>query len=98
MSPPEELTIKNALDTLNSALLLEDSHQRGKYSPTLYGRLIASLPLSLESAILVVRGGQLGLLRETAILAALMDSSPLPIVHPFGHELQVSSIFLISIR
>ena len=94
MNPPEDLTIVNALDTLKGALALEESPQRGKYYPTIYGRLLASLPLSLESSILVVRGGQLGFLKETAVLGAMIDLNPLPIVNPFGHELQVSLSFL----
>eukprot|EP00250_Pteridium_aquilinum_P027313 c3464_g1_i1 orf=105-3227(+) len=86
MDPPLETTVQNAMIALENVEALKKSQQRGKLLPTQYGRLLASLPLSLESAILVVKGGQLGLLREAAVLAALMDSSPFPIVHPFGHE------------
>ncbi|MCO5563609.1 hypothetical protein L7F22_017256 [Adiantum nelumboides] len=88
VTPPPESTVRSALSALQSAEALKLSLQRGKLLPTQYGKLLASLPLSLESAILVVKGGQLGLLRETATLAALMDSSPFPIVHPFGHDIQ----------
>ncbi|KAH7425191.1 hypothetical protein KP509_11G043600 [Ceratopteris richardii] len=86
MDPPLETTVKNAQSALHAAGALQLAVQRGKFLPTDYGRLLASLPLSFESAILVVKGGQLGMLREAAILAALMDSSPFPIVHPFGNE------------
>ncbi|KAI5062983.1 hypothetical protein GOP47_0021530 [Adiantum capillus-veneris] len=88
MTPPPETTVQSALVALQHAEALKPSLQRGKLLPTHYGKLLASLPLSLESAMLVVKGGQLGLLRETAVLAALMDSSPFPIVHPFGHDIQ----------
>lgn len=97
IDPPLETTVQNALIALESFEALKASQHRGKLVPTKYGKLLASLPLSLESAILVVKGGQLGLLRESAVLAALMDSSPFPIVYPFGHESQVkfAHLFLV---
>ena len=89
MDPPNQLTVQNALEVLERIEALRSSQQKGKYLPTMYGKLLASLPLSLGSAILVVKGGQLGLLREASVMAALLDASPFPIVHPFGHETQV---------
>ena len=62
---------------------------RHAYHPSKYGELLVSLPLSLESAIFVVRGGIAGYVRESIILGAIMDTTPFPIIQPFGQAFQV---------
>lgn len=72
----------------SSSLLSHKLHPHHKSSPTFtptdYGRLLVSLPLSLEASMVLVRGAQEGMLWEAALLAAMMDSSPFPIAQPFG--------------
>ncbi|OAE27235.1 hypothetical protein AXG93_473s1060 [Marchantia polymorpha subsp. ruderalis] len=84
MNPPHVDTIEDALDALKEMKAIEYD-QKGKHRPTFYGRLLVCLPLSLESAIMVVRGGQLGYTREAALLAAIQDCTPNPISRPFGN-------------
>lgn len=90
MNPPASETVQDALETLEE---MNASHTdaKGKHLPTLYGQLLVSLPLSLEASVLVVRGGQLGYPRESAVLAAILDSTPNPILKPFGDALLVCS-------
>ncbi|KAG6552670.1 hypothetical protein Mapa_005617 [Marchantia paleacea] len=84
MNPPLVDTINDALDALEEMEAIEYD-QKGKQKPTFYGRLLVSLPLSLESSIMVVRGGQLGYTREAALLASIQDCTPNPISKPFGN-------------
>ncbi|XP_057822066.2 DExH-box ATP-dependent RNA helicase DExH8 isoform X2 [Cryptomeria japonica] len=87
LDPPPQETVEDATDTLVSigALKVSSDH-RQKVEPTLYGRLLGSLPLSLEASMLVVKFGQCGFLREGAVIGSLMDSRPMPIVQPFGEK------------
>ncbi|XP_010518482.1 PREDICTED: DExH-box ATP-dependent RNA helicase DExH8-like [Camelina sativa] len=82
MDPPEPDVIDDALSML---LSIRKSH-RGRYEPTFYGRLLASFPLSFDASILVVKFGEMGMLREGILLGVLMDTQPLPISHPFGDD------------
>lgn len=62
---------------------------RGRYGPTFYGRLLASLPLSLDASILALKFGEIGQLREGILIGILMDEQPLPILQPFGEQILV---------
>ncbi|XWS76569.1 hypothetical protein CRYUN_Cryun01aG0187700 [Craigia yunnanensis] len=42
--------------------------------------------LSFDASVLVVKFGEVGMLREGILLGILMDTQPLPILHPFGDE------------
>lgn len=88
MDPPNPEVIDDALSMLLSIQALRKSH-RGRYEPTFYGRLLASFPLSYDASILVVKFGEMGMLREGILLGVLMDTQPLPINHPFGDDAQV---------
>ena len=92
MSPPAPTTVTDALQTLEKLqALVASPDQKGRhaYHPTMYGELLVSMPLSLESAMFVVRCGVSGYLRESAIIAAIMDNTPFPVLKPFGQPFQV---------
>lgn len=57
---------------------------RGRYEPTYYGRLLASFSLSFDASVLILKFGDIGMLREGILLGILMDTQPLPIICPFG--------------
>jgi hypothetical protein len=42
-----------------------------------------------QSAIFVIHGANSGYLRESVVLGAIMDTTPFPILQPFGQQLQV---------
>eukprot|EP00897_Mesotaenium_endlicherianum_P005314 jgi/Mesen1/4810/ME000243S03990 len=88
MDPPEERTIFDALEYLTAIKAVSEPgpKRRGKLAATYYGRLLASMPLSMEASLLVVAGGHRGLLREASILAAIVGITPFPIVTPFGQK------------
>ncbi|KAL0641151.1 hypothetical protein Bca4012_102947 [Brassica carinata] len=85
MDPPNPEVIDDALSMLLSIQALRKS-SRGRYEPTFYGRLLASFPLSFDASMLVVKFGEMGMLREGILLGVLMDTQPLPINHPFGDD------------
>ncbi|CAA0377546.1 unnamed protein product [Arabidopsis thaliana] len=89
MDPPDPDVVDDALRMLLSIQALRKS-PRGRYEPTFYGRLLASFPLSFDASILVVKFGEMGMLRQGILLGVLMDTLPLPIYHPFGDD----SLFL----
>lgn len=91
MDPPDPDVIDDALSMLLSIKALRKS-PRGRYEPTFYGRLLASFPLSFDASILVVKFGEMGMLREGILLGVLMDTQPLPINHPFGDDSLVCPI------
>jgi len=91
MSPPALITVTDALEFLEKMHLVVASPDKGRhaYRPTKYGELVLSMPLSLESAMFVVRGGIAGYVRESVILGAIMDTTPFPILQPFSQPFQV---------
>lgn len=90
LDPPDPKVVESAVDLLVDIKAL-DRASRGRYEPTFYGRLLASFCLSFEASILVIKFGDIGLLREGILLGVLMDAQPLPILHPFGEEALVLS-------
>jgi len=79
------------LEKLQAVVVLSDQKVRDAYQPTMYGRLLVSLPVSLESAIFVIHGANSGYFRESVVLGAIMDTTPFPILQPFGQQVQVRS-------
>ncbi|KAL1371869.1 hypothetical protein AAHE18_01G163200 [Arachis hypogaea] len=57
---------------------------RGCYEPTFYGQLIASCPLSFDASVLVLKFGNASMIREGILLGIMMDTQPIPILHPGG--------------
>ncbi|KAK3259112.1 hypothetical protein CYMTET_31878, partial [Cymbomonas tetramitiformis] len=55
--------------------------------PTMYGKMLASMPVSLEAAELVAQGGGAGILHESVVLAAMM-AQPLPVRRMFADQAQ----------
>ncbi|KAL2629665.1 hypothetical protein R1flu_014351 [Riccia fluitans] len=91
MNPPPGDTVVDALEALVKMQAVEFDSLKGKYQPTLYGKLLISLPLSLESSMMVIRGGQLGYTWESAVLASVLDTTPNPILKPFGDHVKYAN-------
>ncbi|KAJ8898592.1 hypothetical protein K2173_004205 [Erythroxylum novogranatense] len=85
LDPPNPEVIEDAINLLVQMDALVQS-ARGRYQPTFYGRLLASLSLTLDASILVLKFGDIGLLHEGILLGILMDTLPLPILRPFGQK------------
>ncbi|XP_058076556.1 DExH-box ATP-dependent RNA helicase DExH8 isoform X4 [Magnolia sinica] len=87
MDPPDPEVVEDALSLLAHVHALEKTvSHRGRYEPTFYGRLLASLPLSFDASVIVLKFGEIGLLREGILIGTLVDQLPLPILHPFGDQ------------
>ncbi|KAK1316402.1 Zinc finger CCCH domain-containing protein 4 [Acorus calamus] len=87
LDPPHPEFIDDALSLLVHINALESSvSHRGRYEPTFHGRLLDSLPLSFDASVLVLKFGEIGLLREGILIGILMDLQPLPILQPFGEQ------------
>ncbi|KAH1073980.1 hypothetical protein J1N35_026308 [Gossypium stocksii] len=86
LDPPDAEVVEDALNLLLHVKALEKPSSRGRYEPTFYGRLLASFALSFDASVLVVKFGEAGMLREGILLGILMDTQPLPILHPFGDD------------
>ncbi|RYR71683.1 hypothetical protein Ahy_A02g005905 isoform A [Arachis hypogaea] len=85
LDAPDPQVVEDALNTLVQMRALEKT-PRGRYEPTFYGQLIASCPLSFDASVLVLKFGNAGMIREGILLGIMMDTQPLPILHPFGEE------------
>ncbi|PON65915.1 Zinc finger CCCH domain-containing protein [Parasponia andersonii] len=86
LDPPDPEVVEDALSMLVHMHTLEKTHPRGRYEPTFYGRLLASFSLSFDASVLILKFGDIGMLREGILLGVLMDTQPLPILRPFGDE------------
>lgn len=86
LDPPDPEVVGDALSLLVHVHALEKTSPRGRYEPTFYGRLLASFSLSFDASVLVLKFGEIGMLREGILLGILMDTQPLPILQPFGDE------------
>lgn len=86
LDPPDPQVVEDALDLLVRMRALEKTPPRGRIEPTFYGRLLASFSLSFDASVLVLKFGDIGMLREGILLGIMMDTQPLPILHPFGEE------------
>lgn len=86
LDPPNPEVVGDALDLLVHVRALQKTSPRGRYEPTFYGRLLASFSLSFDASVLVLKFGEIGMLREGILLGILMDAQPLPILHPFGED------------
>ncbi|KAG8389489.1 hypothetical protein BUALT_Bualt02G0234700 [Buddleja alternifolia] len=86
MDPPDPTVVGDALDLLVHMRALEKASSRGRHEPTFYGRLLASFSLSFDASVLILKFGDIGMLREGILFGILMDQRPLPILHPFGQD------------
>ncbi|XP_071718956.1 DExH-box ATP-dependent RNA helicase DExH8-like [Rutidosis leptorrhynchoides] len=86
MDPPRSEVVDDALELLVHIHALEKTSPRSRYEPTFYGRLLSSFSLSFDASMLILKFGEAGMLREGIIVGILMDTQPLPIIHPFGQE------------
>ncbi|WJX19938.1 RNA helicase [Trifolium repens] len=85
LDSPDPQVVEDALDLLVQMRALEKT-PRGRYEPTFYGRLLASFSLSFDASVLVLKFGDIGMIREGILLGIMMDTQPLPIIHPFGED------------
>ncbi|KAI3932389.1 hypothetical protein MKW92_043921 [Papaver armeniacum] len=87
LDPPEPEVVEDALNLLVHIKALEKNvSHRGRYEPTFYGRLLASMTLSFDASVMILKFGDIGLLREGILLGILMDTNPLPVRRPFGQD------------
>ena len=86
LDPPDAQVVEDALNMLVQMRSLEKTSPRGRYEPTFYGRLIASFSLSFDASVLVLKFGDIGMIREGILLGIMMDTQPLPVIHPFGED------------
>ncbi|KAG8389490.1 hypothetical protein BUALT_Bualt02G0234800 [Buddleja alternifolia] len=88
MDSPDPNVVGDALDLLVHIRALEKASSRGRHEPTFYGRLLASFSLSFDASVLILKFGDIGMLREGILFGILMDQQPLPILRPFGQDNQ----------
>ncbi|XP_027366961.1 DExH-box ATP-dependent RNA helicase DExH8 [Abrus precatorius] len=86
LDPPDPQVVEDAFNLLVQMHALEKAPPRGRYEPTFYGRLLSSFSLSFDASVLVLKFGDIGMLREGILLGIMMDTQPLPIIHPFGED------------
>lgn len=89
MDPPDPDVVEDALDLLVHMRALGKPSSRPRHELTFYGRLLASFSLSFDASVLILKFGNIGMIREGILLGILMDLQPLPILRPFGLENQV---------
>ncbi|XLR51334.1 hypothetical protein HN51_002074 [Arachis hypogaea] len=83
LDAPDPQVVEDAWNTLVQMRALEKT-ARGCYEPTFYGQLIASCPLSFDASVLVLKFGNASMIREGILLGIMMDTQPIPILHPGG--------------
>ncbi|RZC59964.1 hypothetical protein C5167_021722 [Papaver somniferum] len=94
LDPPEPEVVEDALNLLVHIKALEKNvSHRGRYEPTFYGRLLASMTLSFDASVMILKFGDIGLLREGILMGILMDTNPLPVRRPFGQDQVYSQLF-----
>ncbi|XP_042518041.1 DExH-box ATP-dependent RNA helicase DExH8 [Macadamia integrifolia] len=87
LDPPDSEVVEDAISLLVHINALErSSSHRGRFEPTFYGQLLSSFCLSFDASVLILKFGDIGLLREGILIGIMMDTQPLPILHPFGQE------------
>ncbi|XP_043710636.1 DExH-box ATP-dependent RNA helicase DExH8 [Telopea speciosissima] len=87
LDPPDSEVVEDALSLLVHINALERSYShRVRHEPTFYGQLLSSLCLSFDASVLILKFGDIGLLRDGILIGIMMDTQPLPIHHPFGQE------------
>lgn len=89
LDPPHPQVVEDALDLLVHIHALERTSSRGRHEATFYGRLLSSFTLSFDASVLILKFGDLGMLREGILIGILMDLQPLPILRPFGQNFLV---------
>ena len=83
---PSVLTCALCLSMLCLQIGAASPNHKGRVEPTQVGHFLAALPISLDSSLLLVQGGLQGLTREAVMLAALLNTTPFPILQPFGDD------------
>ncbi|KAF5937318.1 hypothetical protein HYC85_024824 [Camellia sinensis] len=87
MDPPDPEVVEEALSLPDHINALEKTSHTGRYEPTFYGQLLASFSLSFDPSMIILKFGDMGMLREGILLGVLMDAQPLPILRPFVQDI-----------
>ncbi|CAL5433371.1 unnamed protein product [Camellia sinensis] len=100
MDHPDPEVVEEALSLLDHINALEKTSHTGQYEPTFYGQLLASFSLSFDPSMIILKFGDMGMLREGILLGVLMDAQPLPILRPFVQDIlsTLTAIILEMIR
>lgn len=88
IDPPSTANVTKAIDYLIDigAARQEIIARKRKVILTELGRLISSLPFTVEEAGVAVHGAKHGLLHEAVALSAIKSTRPHPIVNAFGDD------------
>ncbi len=87
--PPPALSISKALmylKAIGACEEIESSRGRMKFVPTEYGRLVSTLPFTVEEASTIIHGAKNGLLHEALVLVTIKSARPQPIFQEFGEN------------
>mmetsp|Transcript_30569 Transcript_30569/g.69802 ORF Transcript_30569/g.69802 Transcript_30569/m.69802 type:complete len:1262 (+) Transcript_30569:283-4068(+) len=102
LDPPSSETVDKAVKYLQEigSCIGSVGRRRTKLQITEHGKLLSSLPFTVEEAELVVVGAKKGLLHEALALVAISSSRPQPIVNAFGsdeaNKLNLSRFFSVT--
>lgn len=88
MDPPPEQTVVKAIQYLKDINACEEdaTSRHRRLVPTEHGRLISTLPFTVEEACVVVNGAKNGYLHEALLLTAIKNIRPQPIVNMIGED------------
>jgi hypothetical protein len=86
MDPPSRAVVSEGIRYLQlvDALDASEDNKPNAVHPTFLGRLVTSMPVSLDAARLAMLGAREGRLGDAAALCAMLSCSPLPVLAPFG--------------
>ena len=84
LDPPPKRVVEDALLFLEEIGACAKSSSSKRLEPTIYGNLMASLPVSVGEARIILEGARLGLIHEIIAITAIYLHKPSPIVHHFG--------------
>lgn len=84
LDPPPKRVVQDALLYLQEIGACSKPSTSSRLEPTIYGKLMASVPVSVAEARIILEGARLGLMHEIIGLMAIYLHKPSPIVHHFG--------------
>lgn len=87
LDAPDSERVALALGTLTAmgaATVVPTRGGKSRHAVTSFGRLLADMPVSIRSAKLAIAGAMVGVMRESAVCAAVLSCTPQPILRPFN--------------
>lgn len=88
LDPPPRKVIQDALVYLEEIGACKHLTSSKRLESTIYGKLMASIPVSVDEARIILEGARLGFLHEIVALMAIYLHKPSPIVHHFGNTIK----------